>query len=191
MTRRGAAALSLIVLAELACQLRRPDVPPVRMIEPELLAPQASPRHDAAPTPIRLLDTQARAHIGRKLLHREPNGELTSDPVWHWSSTPDRYLDSALRLAFGSSADLRLVDAGSAATLAVTLTEWHLEAPPQLVGAIELAVTAEDRTVTTHMIRKVQPVSSELPGDLAGAAGRLLNELAAESLVETGKDVRR
>jgi hypothetical protein len=52
----------------------------------------------ATAAPIRLLDTQARGHIGRRLLHQRPDGELIEDPVWRWSSAPDRYLDTALRL---------------------------------------------------------------------------------------------
>ena len=42
--------------------------------------------------PVRLLDTQARGHIGRRVLHQQPEGELIEDPVWRWSSAPDRYL---------------------------------------------------------------------------------------------------
>ena len=76
---------------------------------------------------VRLLDTQARAHIGRRVLHQQPDGELTEDPVWRWSSAPDRYLDTALRLELAAARDVRLVDSGTASTLAVTLLVWHLE----------------------------------------------------------------
>jgi hypothetical protein len=37
---------------------------------------------------------------------------LVEDPVWWWSTSPDRYLDAALRLEAASSPRLRLVDAG-------------------------------------------------------------------------------
>ena len=40
---------------------------------------------------------------------------------------------------------------------------------------------AADRMVRTQMIRRSEPVSTELPGNLAAAAGRLLQSLAAES----------
>jgi hypothetical protein len=159
------------------------------MLEPQLLepAPSASagqPRSSAA-TPIRLLDTQARSHIGRALLHQRAGGELSEDSIWRWSSTPDRYLDSALRLALASSPDVRLVDAGNAPAMAVTLLVWQLEsAGTQLVGAVELSVTAADRSVRTQMIRRSEPVSAELPGNLAAAAGRLLQGLASESLAQ-------
>ena len=68
--------------------------------------------------------------------------------------------------------------------MAVTLVVWQLEstASPQLVGAIELSLTAADRTVRTQMIRKSEPVSADLPGNLAAAAGRLLRSLASETL---------
>ena len=96
------------------------------MIEPQLLEPQpsepASQRTDNAnAAPVRLLDTQARGHIGRRVLHQQPDGELTEDPVWRWSSAPDRYLDTALRLELASSPVWRLVDSASAPVLATTL----------------------------------------------------------------------
>jgi hypothetical protein len=193
MTRCRYPALALI--AALAgggsgCQLRRPDVPPVRMIEPQLPEP-ASPAPSARQggsaadaTPIRLVDTQARGHIGRRLLHQQANGELIEDPIWRWSSAPGRYLDSELRLALSSSPDVRLVDTGNASVMAVTLIAWQLESAgnPRLVGAVEVDIIGTNHTVRTHLIRANEPVSSELPGDLAAAAGRLLHTLASESL---------
>jgi hypothetical protein len=69
--------------------------------------------------------------------------------------------------------------------MAVTLLVWQLEsAGTQLVGAVELSVTAADRSVRTQMIRRSEPVSAELPGNLAAAAGRLLQGLASESLAQ-------
>ena len=104
--------LVLVVCAGgIACQLKRPDTPAGRMIEPQLIEPQpsatATERTDNAnASPVRLLDTQARAHIGRRILHQQPDGELTPDAVWWWSSAPDRYLDTALHLELASSSDL-------------------------------------------------------------------------------------
>jgi hypothetical protein len=90
-------------------------------------------------TPVRLLDTQSRAHIGRRLLHQQPDGELTEDPVWRWSSAPDRYLDTALHFEVAASRDMRLVDSGSAPALGATLLVWDLESGgTRLVGACEL-----------------------------------------------------
>jgi hypothetical protein len=68
--------------------------------------------------------------------------------------------------------------------MAVTLLAWQLESTgsTQLVGVVELSVTAADRTVQTQIIRKSEPVSAELPGNLAAAAGRLLQSLASENL---------
>ena len=54
----------------------------------------------------------------------------------------------------------------------------------QLVGVIELSVTEADRTVRTQMIRKSEQVSADLPGNLAAAAGRLLQSLASEGLAQ-------
>jgi hypothetical protein len=159
------------------------------MIEPQLLEPQ--PPEPAKPvtkapnaTPVRLLDTVARAHIGRRVLHQQPNGELTEDPVWRWTSAPDRYLDTALHLEVASSPDLRLVDSDSAQAFAATLLVWNLESAGEtrLVGAVEFQITGTDRVVHTQVIRSSEPVSAELPGNLAAAAGRLLRRLASQGL---------
>jgi hypothetical protein len=175
-------------LASCRVRLERPHVTTARMLEPVLLEPSSiGPLQPPAATSrmsIRLLDTQARAHIGHRLLRQRAGGELIEDPVWNWSSAPDRYLDSALRLALAASPDVRLVDAGNAPALVVTLLVWQLEsaASTQLAGAVEVSVTATDRAVRTQMIHKSEPVSADLPGDLAAAAGRLLQRLASESL---------
>jgi hypothetical protein len=180
--------ITIICLGGVGC-LRRPPTTPARMIEPQVLAPQAStPPTDvtkaANATAVRLLDTQARGHIGRPVLRRQPNGELTEDAVWRWSSAPDRYLDTALRLEATLSPNVRLVDASDAPTLAATLIVWDLESGSgtQLVGAVEFRVTETDGAVHTHVARSSEPVSAELPGDLAAASGRLLRRLASEGL---------
>jgi hypothetical protein len=162
------------------------------MIEPQLIEPASQPSTSATrlgnggaeAVPIRLLETQARSHIGRRLLHQAPDGELVEDAVWRWSSAPPRYLDSALHLAFASSPDVQLVDSGDALAMSVTLITWHLETASsvQLVGAVEVVVTTADRVVQSHLIRRTEPVSSELPGNLAAAAGRLLQTLASASV---------
>jgi hypothetical protein len=159
------------------------------MIEPQLLAPQPPERaaqgtSGAIAASVRLLDTQARGHIGRRLLHQQPDGELIEDPVWRWSSAPDRYLDTALRLELTSSRVLRLVDVASAPTVAATLLVWHLETGggTRLVGAVEFQVTRTDRVVQTQVVQASEAVSADLPGDLAAAAGRLLRRLALEGV---------
>ena len=183
-------------LGGVGCQLRRPATIPTRMVEPQLLEPQLAESAKSVPmapnaVPVRLLDTQARGHIGRRLLHQQPNGELTVDPVWRWSSTPDRYLDTALRLEVASNPDIRVVDVGLAPVLAATLLVWDLEAAggTRLVGAVEFQITGTDRVVHTRVARASEPVSTELPGDLAAAAGRLLRRLASEGLtsISTGR----
>ena len=189
VSRSGAYLLfTIICMCEAAC-LRRPATTPSHMLEPQLLEPQLpQPATQAtnAPnaTPVRLLDTQARGHIGRRVLHQQPNGELTEDAVWRWSSAPDRYLDTALRFELASSSDLRLVDTGRARVLAATLLIWDLDSAGEtrLVGAVEFQVTGTDREVHTKVVRTSEPVSAELPGDLAAAAGRLLRRLASEGL---------
>jgi len=180
----------IVSLTGLACQLKRPDTIPTRMLEPQL--PQtAEPETSAAnAAPIRLLDTQARGHIGRRVLHQQPSGELVEDHIWRWSSAPDRYLDTALRLELASSPGLRLVDAASAPALATTLLIWQLESAggTQLVGAVEFQFTGTDHVVHTHMVRASEPVSAELPGDLAAVAGRLLRRLAREGLARVARE---
>jgi len=186
---RSCCIIVVVALAGSACQLKRPATIPSRMIEPQLLEPQIGEpsgqrTNGADAVPVRLLDTQARGHIGRRVLHQQPDGELTEDPIWRWSSAPDRYLDTALRLELSSNAAFRLVDIAGAPTLATTLLAWHLETAngTRLVGAVEFQITGIDRVVQTQVVRGSEPVSDLLPGDLAAAAGRLLRRLASEGL---------
>jgi hypothetical protein len=186
---------TIVCLGGVGCQLRRPATTPTRMIEPQLLEPQLAEPAKLVPMalnaiPVRLLDTQARGHIGRRLLHQQPDGELTEDPVWRWSSAPDRYLDTALRLEVASNRDIRLVNAGSAPVLAATLLVWNLESAggTRLVGAVEFQITGTDRVVHTQVARASEPVSAELPGDLAAVAGRLLRRLASEGLTRLSSE---
>jgi hypothetical protein len=182
--RRRVILAVLMLAAGVACAFKRPDITPVRMIEPQLEEP--AKRDGGAPTvtTLRLLDTQARAHIGRRLLRQQPDGELVEDPIWRWSSAPDRYLDTALRLELTSRADVRLVDNANASALAVTLLTWNLDTSgePRLVGAIEIQIAGADRVVRTQVVKESEPVSLELPGNVAAAAGRLLHRLASEGV---------
>ena len=183
--------LSMACLAGVSCLPRRPATVASRMIEPQVLAPslpdQPSPGQGAKAlnaAPVHLLDTQARAHIGRPVLHQQPGGELTEDAVWRWSSAPDRYLDTAIRIELASRPELRLVDTGRALTVAATLLEWDLDSATEmrLVGAVEFEITETDRIINTHVVRASERVSTDLPGDLAVASGRLLRRLASEGL---------
>jgi len=190
----------LVVLACLggfACQLRRPHTMPSRMIEPQLLESGLSEPPKATKDPndasVRLLDTQARGHIGRRVLHQQQNGELTQDSVWWWSSAPDRYLDTALRLEVASRPDVRLVDRDRAPDLAATLLVWDLESQgePRFVGVVEFQIRGIDGVLNTHVVRASEPVSMELPGDLAAVAGRLMRRFAAEGLTFVASEQKR
>jgi hypothetical protein len=159
------------------------------MIEPQLFDPRvADPStqttKDSGGTPIRLLYTQARGHIGRRLLHQLPNGELTEDPIWRWSSFPSQYLDTALRREVASNPNLRLVDSASATEVAATLLTLNLDSQNEtrLVVAVEFQVTGTDRAIQSRVVQASEPVTGELPGDLAAVAGRLLRRMASEGL---------
>ena len=155
MTRAARTGSCLLVmfanLALVACELRRPATPPSRVLEPQLLEPQLEHPETVAKNPdaasIRLLSTESRGNFGRRLLHRQPDGELVQDPVWWWSTFPDRYLDTALRLEVASSPKLRLVDAGDVPTLAANLLALSLESSggTRLIGAVEFEMTGTDR----------------------------------------------
>ena len=111
VSRLWSILIFIACLCAVGCRLRRPETTPSRMIEPQLREPQLSEpasQVTKAPNaiPVRLLDTQSRAHIGRRLLHQQPDGELTEDPVWRWSSAPDRYLDTALHFEIASNRDM-------------------------------------------------------------------------------------
>jgi len=193
MTRKARTQSRLLLmfasLALVACQLRRPTTAPSRVLEPQLLEPQLAEQPGTlAKNPnafsIRLLSTESRGNIGRRVLHRQPDGELTEDPVWRWSTPPDRYLDTALRLEVASSPRLRLVDAGDVPALGAYLLAWDLESSggTRLLGAVEFEVTGTDRVIHTQIVRGSESVTGELPGDLAAAAGRLMRRLASEGL---------
>ena len=175
-------------LALVSCQLRRPTTAPSRVLEPQLLEPQMAEQSGTAKNPnaasIRLLYTESRGNFGRRVLHRQPNGELVEDPVWWWSASPDRYLDTALRLEVASSPKLRLVESGDVPTLAANLLAWSLESSggTRLIGAVEFEMIGTDRVVHTQIVRGSESVSDELPGDLAAGAGRLMRHLASEGL---------
>jgi hypothetical protein len=199
LSRSCAYLLAVIIcLGGIGCRLKRPNTTPIRVIEPQLLdepqmpAPETQVIKAPNATSVRLLDTQARGHIGSHVLHQEPNGELTEDAVWRWSSAPDRYLDTALRLEVASSPDLRLVDSGRVPTLAATLLVWDIESAGEkrLVGAVEFQVTGTDRLVQTQVVRSSEPVSAELPGNLGEAAGRLLRRVASEGLACVAREQR-
>jgi len=68
--------------------------------------------------------------------------------------------------------------------LAATLLVWDLESGggTGLVGAVEFQITRMDRELRTKVVRASEPVSAELPGDLAAAAGRLLRRLSSGGL---------
>jgi hypothetical protein len=183
--------IAVVGLTAVGChiQLQHPNTVSSRMIEPQLINPHLTDsvkQVTKAPnaTPIRLLDTQALGHIDRRVLHQLPNGELTEDSVWLWSSLPDRYLDTALRMEVASNPDLRLVDSASARTVAATLLVWDIESSGEkrLVGAVEFQTIGTDRAIYSRVVRASEPVAGEMPGDLAAVAGRLLRHLASEGL---------
>ena len=147
-----------------ACQLKRPQTTPGRMIEPQLLEPQppesarqGDERRQRRPRPVARY-TSARTHRP-PVLHQQPDGELIEDAVWRWSSAPDRYLDTALHLELASSPGLRLVDAASAPALAATLLAWHLESAggTRLVGAVEFQFTGPTASSTHTSCEQASP----------------------------------
>ena len=78
-----------------------------------------------------------------------------------------------------------LVDTADAAGLTVTLLSWQLSGTgtqPALVGSIEVVLVGRDRAVRTQVIKDSEPVSADLPGNLATASGRLMQRLAASSV---------
>jgi hypothetical protein len=193
MTRVGQTRYCVLLIAAnfslVACQLHRPTTTPSRTLEPQVLEPQLTEQPGTVEKgsdafSIRLLPAESRGNIGRRVLHRNPDGELTEDPVWRWSAPPNRYLDTALHLEVAANPKLRLVEAVDVSTIVATLLSWDLESTGgvRLVGEVEFQITGIDRVVHTQVIRGSEPVSGELPGDLAAASGRLMHSLAAEGL---------
>ena len=180
---------AVVGIGGVGCQLRRPSTVSPRMIEPQLIDPQTTEpvkqiTRSANSIPIRLLETQARGHIGRRVLHQSQNGELTEDSVWRWSSFPNHYLDTALRQEVEANPNLHLVDSASAPAVAATLLVWDLESSGEtrLVGAAEFQIIGTDRTVHSRVVRASESIAGNMPGDLAVVSGRVLQRLAAEGL---------
>ena len=175
--RSNSGMLFVLAMACLAagCRVRieRPDTLPTRMIEPRLVEPQGMAADAPNATSVRLLETQARAHIGRRVLHQQPGGEVTEDPVWLWATTPDRYLDSAVRYAIGSSPDIRLVDVGSAASLAVTLVVWQIEAADLPASARATREAMDLTSLAAEDLRRSLPAIRESLGQLRELARQL------------------
>ena len=172
-----------------ACQLHRPTTAPSRTLEPQLLDPQLA--EQAGPvtkvpsaTSIRLLATESRGSIGRHVLHRQSDGELIEDPIWDGPLLRTGISIPALRVEVASSPKLRPVDACDVPAIAANLLAWNLESSGGtcLVGAVEFETIGTDRVVRTQIVRGSEPVSGELPGDLAAVAGRLLRRLAVDGL---------
>jgi hypothetical protein len=193
MTRIGQTRYCVLFIAANfslgACQLHRPTTTPSRTLEPQVLEPQLAEQPETvAKSPnafsIRLLPAESLGNIGRHVLHRNPDGELTEDPVWRWSTPPARYLDTALHLEVAANPKLCFVDSGNIPTVAATLLAWNLESTGgvRLVGEVEFEMTGIDRVVHTQVVRDSEPLSGELPGDLAAASGRLMRRLASEGL---------
>jgi len=166
---------------------------PLLLLRPELPDSAKQVTKTANAVSVHLLDTQARGHISRRVLHQQANGELTQDSVWWWSSAPNRYLDTALRLEVASRPDVRLVDGERAPDLAATLLVWDLESQdgPRFVGVVEFQIRGVDGVLDTHVVRASEPVSTELPGDLAAVTGRLLRRFAAEGLTFVASEQHR
>lgn len=176
-----------VLLAAFGCkpELPRPDVPPSRMLEPQLPEGIPTPVAEAPDAvQVRLLASQAADPIGHPILHRSANGELRKDAVWSWSSTPDRYLDTVLHVAAASDPNVQLVDTSDAPTMAPTLLALYLESGSgdtrRLVGVLELRITDRDRTVRTVLLKANEPITAELPGNGAAAMGQLMERLAKE-----------
>jgi hypothetical protein len=95
-----------------------------------------------------------------------------------------------LRVELAANAGVRLVDSAVAASIGVTLLTWLLASAGvgnQRIGAVEVQVTSPDHSVRTDVVRAAEPVSTPLPGDLAAAAGRLLQRLASETLARVAR----
>jgi hypothetical protein len=187
--RASSLLVAIACLGGVACQLRRPNTAPSRTIEPELVDPPLAYPEKQIPKAsnaarIRLLDAEVQGNVGRRVLHKQADGELVEDTVWRWSCPPERYLDTALRLEVAASPNMRLVDSGQAPALAATLLVWELESTggSHLTGTVEFQITWTNRLVDTKLVRESEPVTAELPGDLATAAGRLMRRLASKGL---------
>ena len=59
------------------------------------------------------------------------------------------------------------------------------------MGVVEFQIRGIDGVLDTQVVRASEPVSTELPGDLAAVAGRLLRRFAAEGLTFVASEQHR
>jgi hypothetical protein len=139
---------------------------------------------------VRLVETQARGHIGRRVLHREAGGELTPGSGVALVVRPRPVPGHGAAGRTGGECRRASRGLGGRVDGWRDALAWHLEsagAGNQLIGAVEVQVTSPDHSVRTDVVRAAEPVSATLPGDLAAAAGRLLQRLASETLARVSR----
>jgi hypothetical protein len=176
--------LATTLLVGCAPKLQRPDVPPSRTLDPPLATGAVAPVADAADA-ISVYLASVQSRVGRRLIHAGAGGEVSRDPVWSWSASPDRYLDTALHLAAAANPRLRVVERANASTLTATVLNLRIEPSAdgrRLAATVEARLTAPDGTVTSRILHAEETISDDLPGNAADALARLTHRLARECL---------
>ena len=183
-TTRLSSVCSAILLATFALgcavKIQPPASPTPRTLDPRLPAEDLQPT-ETSPNAlqVRLQDVRSSLPVQYSLLRRSSNGELTEDGTWSWSTPPAALLGRALRLTAAADPAIEIVDRSGVTTVAATLVTLHLESETtELVGAVELRITRQDRSVRTEVLSDRATVSRDLPGNLADETGRLVTRLA-------------
>jgi hypothetical protein len=123
--------------------------------------------------------------IGYSILRRTAAGELRQDPEWSWSARPHTYLGTALYQAAAADPSIRFADSSDAFGLRAIFLSCYLEEMGEgqrLLASVELRVTGPDQAVSSQVLTAEEPVSGELPGNLAEAMGRVIRRLATDAL---------
>ena len=83
------------------------------------------------------------------------------------------------------------MDSADATVLSATLLAWNLESEggTRLAASVEFQITGSDHVLHSQVVKSSEPVSTDLPGDLSAAAGRLLRRLAAEGFKFTEREL--
>ncbi|MDA3961364.1 MAG: ABC-type transport auxiliary lipoprotein family protein [Planctomycetota bacterium] len=143
---------------------------------------QVAPSADARV--VRIARVDAREHLRHAVLTRSQDGELIPDPVWRWSTTPDRYLAEFLPLIASSLSEVRVEETIEATELRITLTAFDLVPgdQPQVNAAALVTTISPAGSSETHRVSVSLPAPEAKPRAVSETMSQVLVELCRQIL---------
>lgn len=155
----------------------RSDAPPPVVIEPAPAASAAAKTGKA--TPVRLGTGAATDLLRLEVLHYTATGEVRRDDAQRWSDAPAAILRRRLESS-AAACGVALQDRSDLPLLEVVVERFGIAGSDtlQLVATAHLRCRLADGTIRIAAIDAAQPLAAASTGDLATAAGALLDQLA-------------